>query len=412
MRPLRSALRRLVLAALACAVALPCGPAQASIHTRHVVIVAIDGARYTETLGDPALANCPRIGRDLAAVGGMPTLFQNVGVTITVPGMSAIMTGTLQPIANDGSERPHRPTLCEYLRKLGGVPDSLVRVVARKPKLDVLAYSDHPDYGAAWGGVVHAGFFSDSATFEFGRAELLRYRPTFLLLHLGDTDYLGHAGDWPGYNASIHFADSLVWRLWTDIQSDPELAGTTTLFVTNDHGRHDDLHGGFQNHGDDCGGCRRIMMVMAGPDTRSGVVVESHHDQRDIARTAGYLLGVPMPLADGYVLDDLLLEPSMPLAVPGGPGKGAPAMAVYPNPSRGATTVRLANASDPTASVEVLDASGRRVATLAGAAERDGARVWRWDGRTAAGRVAPPGAYLVRVRAHGRSSQARLVKLP
>jgi hypothetical protein len=124
------------------------GSARAAIQTQHVVIVAIDGARYSETLGHPTLAYCPRMGLDLAGIGARPSVFRNVGMTITCPGMSAICTGTLQDIANDGSERPHLPTLFEYLRKQKGTPASLVRVVLRKPKLDVLAYSDHASYGA------------------------------------------------------------------------------------------------------------------------------------------------------------------------------------------------------------------------------------------------------------------------
>ena len=387
-------------------------PARASLHTRHVVLLVIDGGRYSETLGDPTLANHPRMGRDLAAIGAMPALFENVGQTVTVPGMSGLLTGTLQNIANDGTERPHVPTVSEYLRRLGGVPDSLVRVVARKPKLDVLGYSDHPDYGAGYGAVTRAGFNSDLETFVEARAQLLRYRPTFMLIHLGDTDFLGHANNWPGYLASLHLADSLVWSLWTEIQADPALGGTTTLFVTNDHGRHSDAYGGFQNHGDACPGCRRIMLVMAGPDTRAGYVSSAHHDQRDIARTIGYLLGVPMPLAGGNVLDDLLLEPSLPLGVPGSQRlAGEPALAVYPNPMRALTAVRLSHAGSEPATVEVLDAAGRRVVALAAATDGDGSKVWAWDGRSAEGRPTAPGAYIVRVRERGRSHLARLVKL-
>ena len=184
------------------------------------------------------------------------------------------------------------------------------------------------------------------------------------------------------------------------------------LFVTNDHGRHSDAYGGFQNHGDACSGCRHIMLVMAGPDTRAGFVSAAHHDQRDIARTIGYLLGVPMPLAQGNVLDDILLEPSIPLAVPGPtPLAGEPALAVYPNPMRTQTAVRLAGVGRGSDEVDVLDSLGRRVASLVAQPDRDGAPVWTWDGRSADGLPAAPGAYFVRVRERGRTHEARLVKL-
>ena len=48
-------------------------PVAAAILTRHVIVVVIDGARYTETFGDPALAQIPRIGNDFAAIAASVT---------------------------------------------------------------------------------------------------------------------------------------------------------------------------------------------------------------------------------------------------------------------------------------------------------------------------------------------------
>ncbi|MEQ1834723.1 MAG: alkaline phosphatase family protein [Candidatus Eisenbacteria bacterium] len=407
--------RRLLAVLLTlCGVLLSIAPAQAAILTRHVVIVVIDGARYSETFGDPTLGQVPRIGQDLAAIGAEAGTFRNVGVTNTVPGMSAIMTGTLQPIANDGSERPHLPTLCEYLRKDAGVPDSLVRIVALKQKLHVLAASDHPAYGLAWAGHAHVGDFAgDLDVFLAARAELLQYRPKFMLFHMGMTDIYGHQNDWPNYLASIHLADSLVWQLWTDLQADPEFAGHTTLFVTNDHGRHDNSHGGFVNHGDGCAGCQRIMMIVAGPDTKTSYVSgPAHWDQRDITSTAAHLLGVAMPYAQGQVMDDLLLEPTRPLDVPGGGGaRLTPALGVYPNPTRGGAVVRLARGAAPGARVEILDTSGRVVARLVPEYALDGAGSCTWSGLRVDGRRAAPGVYQVRVQGVPGAAAARLVKL-
>jgi hypothetical protein len=381
----------------------------AAILTRHVVIVSIDGGRWTETLGDPTLTWHPRMGHDLAAIGAQPGLFQNVGVTNTMPGHSAILTGTLQNILNDGTERPHKPTLFECLRKAKGTPDSLVRLVAMKGKLAAVGWSDHPDYGAAYGATVHAGYNTDLETFAAGRSELLHFKPTLMLLHFGEPDVWAHALNWTNYTGALHRCDSLVWQLWSDIQADPVLAGTTTLFVTNDHGRHDDAHGGYQNHGDGCDGCRHIMMLMVGPDSRSGWTSAGHHDQREIALTAAHLLGVPMPLADPIVgvMDDLLLEPTRPLGVPPA-GAHPPSLAIVPNPTRAGAVVRLGEHAGDGARVEVLDAAGRRVALLA----RDAAAgEWTWDGLDPHGRRAAPGDYLVRVTDGAHVRTARLVKL-
>ncbi len=377
--------------------------AHAVILTRHVLVVVIDGGRYSETLGEPGAPHHPHMANDLAAIGARPAGMFNLGPTITVPGMSGILTGAIQDIRNDGTERPHTPTIGEVLRKQKGVPDSLVRIVARKPKLEVLGYSDHPQYGAAYGSAIRAGFNSDVETYVAGREELLRYKPTFMLIHFGDTDYLGHANDWPGYLASITRCDSLIWLLWQAVNADPELAGRTTMFVTNDHGRHDDRDGGFQNHGDACPGCRRIELMVVGPDTKAGYASPASFDQRGIAMTAAHLLGVTIPTATGEPMDDILLQITRPLDVPGAP-RPAPAMALAPNPTRGPVRIRVDAVNAEAAQVEVLDMTGRRV----GRPMRSGAD-WPWDGRDASGRSVAPGAYQVRVRSGGRSSVAPLV---
>lgn len=378
-------------------------PARAAIQTRHVLVVVIDGARYSESLGEPGTPHHVHLAGELSVLGARPAAMYNLGPTITVPGMSGILTGAIQDLRNDGTERPHTPTVGEVLRKVKGVPDSLVRVVARKAKLDVLGYSDHPQWGAPYGAATRAGFGSDLETFVAGREELLRYKPTFMLLHLGDTDILGHGNDWSGYLASIARADSLIWQLWLSIESDPELSGRTTMFVTNDHGRHDELHGGFQNHGDSCPGCKRIELVVVGPDTKAGYQSPASFDQRGVAITAAHLLGVSIPTATGEPMDDILLEITRPLDAPP-VGRPAPAVALAPNPTRGPVAIRIDAAHEAEARVEVLDMAGRRI----GRAVRS-ATGWHWDGTDTQGRAVAPGAYRVRVRAGGRETIAPLV---
>lgn len=399
--------------ALALVLGLAAGWAAAAPQTQHVVIVSIDGGRYSETLGHPNLAYHPRIGIDLAAIGARPTRFENIGVTNTNPGHSALVTGTLQPIANDGSERPHKPTLFEYLRKHKGTAQSLLRLYLRKAKLDILAYSDHPDYGAAYGATTPTAYTSDLAVYNGARAGILANRPVLTLVHFGDPDLEAHSNDWPGYLTALRLADSLTWQLWTAIQADPVMAGKTTFFISNDHGRHLDAYGGFQNHGDACDGCRRIMMMMAGPDNRVGFVGAGTHEQRGVARTAGWLLGVNMPLADGVVMDELLLEPSGPFVDVPRTGRADPrlALSVAPNPTRTGATVRVTGRAAPGARVDLLDASGRRVASLVRTGVSTEGATWSWDGRDAGGRELSPGPYWVRAVGEGGTGRARLVKL-
>src|SRR5262245_47502460 len=114
-----------------------------------------------------------------------------------------------------------------------------------------------------------------------------------------------------------------------------------------------------------------------------------------------------MPFATGFVLDDLLLVPSQPLAAPHITTQRT-AITVAPNPTHAGASVRLASGTRRDARVEVLDATGRLVARLL----PDGdAGEWAWDGRDARGRPAAPGSYLVRVTYGARTQVSRLVKL-
>jgi arylsulfatase A-like enzyme len=81
---------------------------------------------------------------------------------------------------------------------------------------------------------------------------------------------------------------SLVYELWKLIQTDSIYKNTTTLFITNDHGRHTT---DFAGHRDQCDGCRHIMLMALGPDVKAGEVDSVTRYQIDIAPTIGMLLG-------------------------------------------------------------------------------------------------------------------------
>jgi hypothetical protein len=275
--------------------------------TRHVVIVVIDGARYSETLGDTSYANHRRMGRLMAPLGARAQCW-NDGLTVTIPGHAAVLCGVYQPLANDGTERPHLPTLFEYFRENTGAPAAQTWFVAGKAKLAVLSNSDHPAYGAANAAQTSAAQLADTAVMADAGARMLSDHPVILAINLADTDRIAHGGDWAGYLRAIQVADSLVYDLWVKIQADTVLAGHTTLFVTNDHGRHDDDHGGCANHGDGCEGCRRVELLVMGPDSRTGYVSATRMQSIGIAPTCGRLLGIPTPCAADSAMSDLLLS--------------------------------------------------------------------------------------------------------
>jgi hypothetical protein len=79
----------------------------------NVIVVIIDGARYTETFGAEDTF-IPFIWNKMRPQATIFTNFYNGGVTKTNPGHATIVTGNLQNIANNGSERPTFPTIFEY----------------------------------------------------------------------------------------------------------------------------------------------------------------------------------------------------------------------------------------------------------------------------------------------------------
>jgi hypothetical protein len=259
-----------------------------------VVVVVIDGARFSETFGGTGHW-IPRMWNDLRPEGTVWMAFRNEGITTTNPGHASIESGTWQQIPNDGSVRPTMPTVFEYFRKELNLPDSSTFVAAGKGKLQVLTYSTHPDYGADYGAVFLPGK-DDRDVVSNLLSVLSRSHPRLVLANLPDVDFAAHTSDSLGYLHSLWRADSLVGVLWTFLQKDPSYAGSTTLFVTNDHGRHGR---DYRDHGDGCEGCRHIMLLGLGRGVRKGLVVTRPRAQIDIAPAIGDLLGFHTPFSRG-----------------------------------------------------------------------------------------------------------------
>jgi hypothetical protein len=81
----------------------------------------------------------------------------------------------------------------------------------------------------------------------------------------------------------------------------------------------------------------------------------------------------------------------------------------YPNPARTAATITYSLAEAGTATLEVYDLSGRRVATLLAGAAEAGEREAVWNLTADDGSAVPPGVYVYRLRAGGDAAARRLV---
>jgi len=98
----------------------------------------------------------------------------------------------------------------------------------------------------------------------------------------------------------------------------------------------------------------------------------------------------------GSVVPYTAAHPSF-VAVPQGGESSLVALEARPNPSRGVTTLAFELEAGSDVSVEVFDATGRRVASLLEGALTAGRHSVSWDGRDLAGREVAAGVYLVRV---------------
>ena len=99
------------------------------------------------------------------------------------------------------------------------------------------------------------------------------------------------------------------------------------------------------------------------------------------------------------------------LDVPGEPPAPPPARAEWAlraqNPARPGTTIEFSLPSDGDVTLDVIDAAGRRVATLAEGTHSAGTHRVTWTGQTGAGRAAP-GVYMLRLEWSGRRLTRRL----
>jgi len=184
------------------------------------------------------------------------------------------------------------------------------------------------------------------------------FHPNLLLVYLGDTDHEGHSGIWENYTSAIYTADSIVGVIWDRIKEDPNYKDQTLLFVTNDHGRHDDEHGGFQHHGDGCEGCRHIQFLAAGPTIRKNYVSTKERFIPDMAVTASHWLEINPEMATGQVMHEIFEESAVEELSPG----EITQLEISPNPVSEKTKLSFSLKQAGLITLTVYDGFGYRVA--------------------------------------------------
>lgn len=287
-----------------------------SFKTKNVIVVVMDGPRYSETWGDSTHQYIPRMANDLLPQGIVSTQFYNNGPTYTTAGHTAITTGNYQEINNAGLEIPAAPSIFQYWLKKYNVDTSAAWVIASKSKLAILADCQDSNWSGTFNASTNCGVNGlgsavrdDSSTFEIAKSILTMYHPNLVLINFREPDFSGHQNNWTNYTQGIKDVDEYIYQVWNYIETDPIYKGTTTLFVTNDHGRHlDTVSTGFSGHGDSCDGCRHINFFACGPDFKKNVMFDTPRELIDIPTTIAWLMDFNFPSGQGNVMHELFSE--------------------------------------------------------------------------------------------------------
>ena len=335
---------------------------------RKVVVITFGGgARDQETFAPEGQENIPRLMRELIPQSAFFTQVVNRGILGHYVATASLATGVYETINNFAALPPEHPTVFEYFRRDQKRPATDAWVVAPSNGFNRIGESSNRSYGPGLGATVvlpkhllaaatsggtglqhllrdnyetplytpelsgsefelrqleellklsvddfklHALTLSspDELSVFIARRLMRQLAPSFLWITLHDID-IAHAGAYSLYIDGIQRTDRLCAELWKAIQSEPEYAGKTNLFILPDFGRdsdEDSAGNGFQHHRTGDALSRTTWMMALGPGIREGVVYDRALDSMDLAPTLGAILGFSPAVAQGRVIKELL----------------------------------------------------------------------------------------------------------
>jgi hypothetical protein len=148
----------------------------------------------------------------------------------------------------------------------------------------------------------------DELSVYIARQLMRQVAPSLLWITMHDID-IAHAGAYSLYIDGIRRTDRLCAELWKTIQTEPEYAGNTTLFILPDFGRDSDEDAGgngFQHHRTGDALSRTTWMMAMGVGVREGIVYDRATESTDLVPTLGSMLGFSAALAQGKPIPELL----------------------------------------------------------------------------------------------------------
>jgi hypothetical protein len=335
---------------------------------RKVVVITFGGgARDQETFAPEGQENIPHLIKELIPQSTFFTQVVNRGILGHYVATASLATGAYETINNFASLPPENPTVFEYFRRDLKRPASDAWVVAPSNGFNRIGESSHRSYGSGQGAQVilpkhllaattkgsidyehllrdnyetpyytphvagnefqieqlremlklsvddfksHALTLSspDELSVYIVRQLMRQVAPSLLWITMHDID-VAHAGAFSLYIDGIRRTDRLCTEVWKAIQSEPEYAHKTTLFILPDFGRdsdEDSAGNGFQHHRTGDAMSRTTWMMALGPGIREGVVHDRPMDSTDLVPTIGGIMGFSASLSTGKPITELL----------------------------------------------------------------------------------------------------------
>jgi len=341
----------------------------AAARKRKVIVVTFGGgARDQETFAPLGQENIPHMLNELAPQSSFFTQVVNQGILGHYVATASLATGVYETLNNFSAVPPEHPTVFEYFRKDLKRPLSDAWVVAPSNGFNRIGESDYRSYGPGWGArvvlpkhLLTAAMSGTSTDYEhllrdnyetplyapqlggtefdlqqlenilklsvddfkahaktlsspdelsmYVAIQLMRQQaPSLLWITMHDID-VAHAGTYSLYIEGIRRTDRLCAELWKAVQSEPEYAGNTTLFILPDFGRDSDEDAGgngFQHHRTGDPASRTTWMMALGAGVREGVVYDRPMQSTDLVPTLGAIMGFSPSLSQGRPLTEFL----------------------------------------------------------------------------------------------------------
>ena len=342
---------------------------EAARKKRKVIVITFGGgARDQETFAPEGQENIPHLLNELAPQSTFFTHVTNQGILGHYVATASLTTGVYETLNNFSAVPPEHPTVFEYFRKDLKRPASDAWVVAPSNGFNRIGESDCRSYGPGTGATVilpkhllsaatpggntdfdhllrdnyetplytpplgggefeltqldgilrlsisdfmaHARTLSspDELSVYIAKRLMQQEAPSLLWITMHDID-VAHSGAYSLYIEGIRRTDRLCAELWKTVQSEPEYAGNTTLFVLPDFGRDSDYDAGgngFQHHRTGDAASRTTWMMALGAGVREGVLIDEPMQSIDLVPSLGAMMGFSTVQSNGRPIKEFV----------------------------------------------------------------------------------------------------------